>query len=55
MINFTTSMVKGFAVTLSIGVLVSMFSAIIVTKVLMQLTLSEKLRNKSWLFGIKTN
>ncbi|PIR94855.1 protein translocase subunit SecD, partial [Candidatus Falkowbacteria bacterium CG10_big_fil_rev_8_21_14_0_10_37_6] len=53
LINFTTSIVKGFAITLGVGVLVSMFSAIFVTKVLMQLTLSDKLSEKRWLFGVK--
>jgi protein-export membrane protein SecD len=34
---FTTSMMKGFAVTLGIGVLVSMFSAMIVTRVFLEI------------------
>ncbi len=51
LINFTTSIVKGFAVTLALGVLVSMFSAIVITKVLMQLFISEKFENKKWMLG----
>jgi len=37
LINFGTSIVKGFAVVLLIGVLVSMFSAIVVTRTLIRL------------------
>ncbi len=40
--TFTTSIVKGFALTLGIGVLVSMFSAITVTRLLLKLVLSSK-------------
>ncbi|RLC38198.1 protein translocase subunit SecD, partial [Candidatus Falkowbacteria bacterium] len=38
LIQFSTSIVKGFAITLGLGILVSMFSAIIITKTLLQLT-----------------
>ncbi|MGQ9515643.1 MAG: protein translocase subunit SecD [Anaerolineae bacterium] len=52
--NFGASMVKGFAVTLFIGVLISMFTAITVTRTLI-ITLfaltGEKLREKKWLLG----
>jgi len=34
--NFTSSMIKGFALTLLIGVLVSMFSAIVITRALLK-------------------
>ncbi len=51
--QFTTSVVKGFAVTLGLGVLVSMFSAIVVMKILMQLVLIEKMEKKKWLVGVK--
>ncbi|MFA5318707.1 MAG: protein translocase subunit SecD [Patescibacteria group bacterium] len=53
LIMFTTSIVKGFAITLAIGVLVSMFSAIVITKVLMQLVVTDKFQNRRWLLGIK--
>ncbi len=36
LIWFSTSMVKGFAITLSIGILISMFSAIVVTRLLLK-------------------
>jgi len=53
LIQFTTSIVKGFAITLALGVLVSMFSAIVITKYLMKITMKEGIENKRWLFGIK--
>jgi len=40
---FGTGTIKGFAVTLCVGILVSMFSAIIVTKFLMDLMIDWKL------------
>ncbi len=39
---FTTGMVKGFALTLAIGILVSMFTAITVTRTFLKLALREK-------------
>jgi protein-export membrane protein SecD len=47
---FGTSMIKGFAITLSIGVLLSMFSAIVVTKQFLKL-FKNKERNLWW-FGL---
>ena len=35
MFGFGSSFVKGFALTLSLGILISMFSAMFITKVLM--------------------
>jgi len=43
--------VTGFAVTLLIGVLVSMFSAIIVTRTLLRLFVGTGLGKKTWLFS----
>jgi preprotein translocase subunit SecD len=51
---FSTGMVKGFAVALTLGVLVSMFSAIVVSRSLLEL-IPEKLLEKSWLAGVKRN
>lgn len=48
---FGTSVIKGFALTLSIGVLVSMFSAIFVTRTLLQIVMVRKLSSYTWLFG----
>lgn len=50
---FSTSLVKGFAITLSLGILVSMFSAMIVTKSLLRFCLTKKLANLTWLYGVK--
>jgi preprotein translocase subunit SecD len=52
LIQFSTSVIKGFALTLSLGILASMFSAIVITKNLMML-MPEKLLNSKFLTGIK--
>lgn len=53
LIWFGTSVIKGFAITLAIGILVSMFSAITVTRTFLRLITAKKLVNKLGLFGIK--
>lgn len=45
--------VKGFAVTLMIGILLSLFTALIVTKTLMNLSIDMGLLKKKWQFGNK--
>lgn len=50
MFAFGTSFVKGFAVTLSLGILVSMFSALFVTKTLMMLFVGTRWEKKKWLW-----
>jgi len=50
---FSTSTVKGFAITLGLGILVSMFSAIIVTKNLMALLSGAWLEKRLWLISGK--
>jgi protein-export membrane protein SecD len=53
--SFGASVVKGFAVTLGLGVLISMFTAVMVTRTFMHAAFAlggEKLREKSWLLGI---
>lgn len=45
-----TSFIKGFALTLSIGILVSMFSAIFITKTLLSLFVDTKLEKVNWLW-----
>jgi len=47
---FTASIVKGFALTLGIGVLVSLFSAIFVTRTFLGIFVGPKFENKKWLF-----
>lgn len=48
-----TSVIKGFALTLAIGILVSMFSAIFVTRSFLRLIVSEKMEKHLWWFGVK--
>ena len=52
--QFLTGSIKGFAITLALGVLVSMFSAIVVTRNLLRLLIiiNPKLADKLWLFGV---
>jgi preprotein translocase subunit SecD len=47
---FTTSIVKGFALTLGIGVLISLFTAIMVTRSFLMLCTGSWFENKKWLF-----
>jgi protein-export membrane protein SecD len=47
---FSTSFIKGFALTLSIGVLTSMFSAMVVTRYLMRLVGEGRLGKKTWVW-----
>jgi len=47
-----SSMVKGFALTLFIGIVVSLFSAITVTRILLKILVGKSLKEKKWLFGI---
>ena len=47
---FTTSIVKGFALTLGVGVLTSLFTATVVTRNILNLVSSPRLENKKWLF-----
>jgi protein-export membrane protein SecD len=48
-----TSIIKGFALTLAIGILVSMFSAIFVTRSFLRLVINEKMEKHLWWFGVK--
>ncbi|GAI21394.1 unnamed protein product, partial [marine sediment metagenome] len=45
-----TSFIKGFALTLSIGILLSMFSAIFITRNLLRLFAGTRLENIKWLW-----
>jgi protein-export membrane protein SecD/preprotein translocase SecF subunit len=54
--NFGASMVRGFAITLFIGVVVSMFTAVLVTRSFMENAfawLGERLQNTPWLLGVE--
>ena len=46
-----TSIITGFALTLFIGVLVSMFTAITVSRTLLQIVVTLGLTNPSWWFS----
>ncbi len=53
MYTFTTSIVRGFALTLGIGVLVSMFSAINVSRTLLRWLLGFRWAQRPWLLGVR--
>lgn len=50
--QFGTSIIKGFAVILALGILVSMFSAIVITRILIKL-IAPWFMNHRFLFGVK--
>ncbi len=52
LIWFGTSIIKGFAITLGIGILVSMFSAVVATRSFLRLFASTKAGKVKWLFGV---
>jgi preprotein translocase subunit SecD len=49
--SFGTSFVKGFALTLSLGILISMFSAIVITKNFLKCFINTRLDKIKWLWG----
>jgi len=51
LIEFTSSVIKGFAITLALGVIVSMFTAIFITRNFLTLIPSQWLEKKSWLIA----
>lgn len=48
--QFGTSIVKGFGLTLGLGVLISMFSAIIITQTFLRLVISGRIGRWKWLW-----
>ena len=50
---FGTSIIEGFAITLGLGVVISMFSAIFITKTLLKVVIMTKMGRKLWMFGVK--
>ena len=48
--GFGTSFIKGFALTLSLGILISMFSAIFITKNFLRCFVKTRLENWKWLW-----
>ncbi len=53
LIEMGAGFVKGFAVTLVIGVLVSMFTAVVITRTLLKFFVGEWLEDKLYLIGVK--
>jgi len=53
LMGFTTSLVKGFAITLSLGTLMSLFSAVVVTRIILKVLTKIAFLNQYWLFGVK--
>ena len=47
---FGMGMIKGFAITLGIGVMASMFSAVVVTKIFLKVTAVKSEKLKKWLY-----
>ncbi len=52
---FGTSIIQGFAFNLAAGILVSMFTAITITKTLLLAVMKTPLGGKLWLWGIASN
>lgn len=50
--SFGSPSIKGFAVTLGIGILISMFTAITVTRTFLRLFLGNNILTHPWLFGV---
>ena len=53
LIQFSTSVIKGFAITLGLGVLISMFSAIVITRNFLRMVSGEWLEKNKWILGVK--
>lgn len=49
--TFSASLIKGFALVLAAGILVSMFTALTVTKLLLRVVSGWRIANNTWLFG----
>lgn len=49
--GFGTSIVRGFALTFALGIVLSMFTAIVVTREILRVTLQSKRTHKQWLLG----
>jgi len=49
---FGSSIIKGFAVTLAIGIIVSMFSAVTISRQLLRLVAKWRISKIIWLYGV---
>ncbi|MFA6919260.1 MAG: protein translocase subunit SecD [Patescibacteria group bacterium] len=52
---FGSSIIKGFAFTLALGIIISMFSAITITRQLLKLIVKWKWCQNRWLYAVKEN
>lgn len=50
--SFGVSIIKGFAITLGLGVILSLFTAVIVTRTLLRLVVGPEFARNLWFFGI---
>ncbi len=50
--NFGVSIIKGFALTLSLGILTSLFTAVVITRTLLRLVVSSGRFNNPWFYAI---
>ena len=50
--QFNAALVKGFAIALAIGVLVSMFTAIVVTRTFLNVFMDTRFARRRWLWGV---
>ncbi|MFA6382758.1 MAG: protein translocase subunit SecD [Candidatus Buchananbacteria bacterium] len=50
---FSSSLIKGFAITLSLGTLMSLFSAIVVTRIILKSLVKFEALHHLWLFGVR--
>jgi preprotein translocase subunit SecD len=50
--NFGVSIIQGFALTLGLGVLISLFTAVVVTRTFLRLAAPLFREDRAWLFGI---
>ncbi len=53
LMTFGTGLVKGFGATLFIGVSISMFSSIVITRALLQLLNNKRVEKQKWLLGLR--
>ena len=49
---FGSSVIQGFALVLILGVLASMFTAIIVTRSILRILVTRDWARKAWLYGV---
>jgi preprotein translocase subunit SecD len=50
--SFGVSIIKGFAITLGLGILLSLFTAVVITRTLLRLTVAMGFANNLWFFEL---